>query len=115
MARLTTTDAAHQRGIARATLSTLIAQGTVGSTPDGLIAQAELVRVAPSIGPLHERPRTPRDRHEPLPTSPDTRVDSLRAQLRLMQKREREQARLYEEREPAERDHMAQSRNSRSL
>jgi len=55
MARLTKTDAAHQRGIARATLSTLIAQGTVGSTPDGLIAQAELVRVAPSISPLHER------------------------------------------------------------
>ena len=115
MARLTKTDAARQLGIARATLYKLIAQGKVSPTPDGLIDQAELVRVAPYIDTLHERTRTPTDSYERLQTSPDTLGDILRAQLRLRQKREREQARLYEEREPAERDHMAQSRNSRSL
>ena len=107
MARLTTTDAAHQRGITRATLSTLIAQGTVSPTPDALIAQAARVRVAPSIDTLHARTRTPRDRHARLQTSPDTLGDILRAQLRLRQKREREQARLYAERAQAYRDHSA--------
>ena len=49
MARLTKADAARQLGIARATLYKLIAQGKVSPTPDGLIDQAELVRVAPYI------------------------------------------------------------------
>ena len=154
MARLTKTDAARQLGIARATLYKLIAQGKVSPTPDGLIDQAELVRVAPYIDTLHERTRTPTDSHERLQTSPDTTplspqesapraalhhaedvyrrpqtgvserlqtdsaerlqtstdtfVDILREQLRLMQDREREQARLYAEREQAYREHIAQ-------
>jgi hypothetical protein len=49
MAKLTKTEAARQLGIARATLYKLIAQGKVSPTPDGLIDQAELVRVAPYI------------------------------------------------------------------
>ena len=59
MAKLTKTEAARQLGIARATLYKLIAQGKVSPTPDGLIDQAELVRVAPyitnSISFLHTR------------------------------------------------------------
>ena len=72
MARLTKTDAARQLGIARATLYKLIAQGKVSPTPDGLIDQAELVRVAPYIDTIYERTRSPRDIHERLQTSPDT-------------------------------------------
>ena len=154
MARLTKTDAARQLGIARATLYKLIAQGKVSPTPDGLIDQAELVRVAPYIDTIYERTRSPRDIHERLQTSPDTPgilpqdtedihttqytedvyrrlqtgvherlqtdiperlqtspdtlVDILREQLRLMQEREREQTRLYEQRELAYREHIAQ-------
>jgi hypothetical protein len=146
MARLTKTDAARQLGIARATLYKLISQGKVSPTHDGLIDQAELVRVAPYIDILHERTRTPTDGHERLQTSTDispidmqeretttagrlyedvykqpqvdvserlqtstdTLVDILREQLRLMQEREREHARLYEEREQAYREHIAQ-------
>jgi hypothetical protein len=146
MARLTKTDAARQLGIARATLYKLISQGKVSPTPDGLIDQAELVRVAPYIDILHERTRTPTDVSERLQTSTDispvdiqeresttagrlykdvykqpqpdiserlqtstdTLVDILREQLRLMQEREREHARLYEEREQAYREHIAQ-------
>ena len=59
MAKLTKTEAARQLGIARATLYKLIAQGKVSPTPDGLIDQAELVRVAPyttnGISFLHTR------------------------------------------------------------
>ncbi len=154
MARLTKADAARQLGIARATLYKLISQGKVSPTPDGLIDQAELIRVAPYIDTLHERTRTPTDRHERLQTSTDTTqiptqeaeiseserlsadvygrtytgvserlqtdvserlqtstdtiVDILREQLRLMQEREREHARLHEEREHAYREHIAQ-------
>ena len=72
MARLTKTDAARQLGIARATLYKLIAQGKVSPTPDGLIDQAELVRVAPYVNTLHERTRTPTDNRERLETSTDT-------------------------------------------
>jgi hypothetical protein len=71
MARLTKTEAARQLGIARATLYKLIAQGKVSPTPDGLLDQAELVRVAPYIDTLHERTRTPTDVHGRLQTSPD--------------------------------------------
>jgi len=72
MARLTKADAARQLGIARATLYKLIAQGKVSPTSDGLIDQAELVRVAPYIDTLHERTRTPTDSRERLQTSTDT-------------------------------------------
>jgi hypothetical protein len=72
MAKFTKTEAARQLGIARATLYKLIAQGKVSPTPDGLIDQAELVRVAPYIDTLHERTRTPTDGHERIQTSPDT-------------------------------------------
>ena len=72
MARLTKTDAARQPGIARATLYKLIAQGKVSPTSDGLIDQAELVRVAPYIDTLHERTRSPKDVYERPQTSPDT-------------------------------------------
>jgi len=156
MARLTKTDAARQLGIARATLYKLIAQGKVSPTSDGLIDQAELVRVAPYIDTLHERTRSPKDVYERPQTSPDTSplrpkdtedihtaqhtedvyrrlqtgvferlqtsidtperlqtstdtlVDILRDQLRVMQEREREQTRLYEQRELAYREHIAQ-------
>src|SRR2546428_9307628 len=154
MARISKTEAARQLGIARATLYKLIAQGKVSPTPDGLIDQAELVRVAPYIDTLHERSRTATDMHERSQTSPDrtptdmhihsamnahslqedvserlrvdvserlqtdasgrlqtstdTLVDILREQLHLMQEREREHVRLYEERERAYREHIAQ-------
>src|SRR6185436_12727377 len=72
MPKLTKTEAARQLGIARATLYKLISQGKVSPTPDGLIDQAELVRVAPYIDTLHERSRTPTDVHERLQTSTDT-------------------------------------------
>src|SRR5262249_39453730 len=107
MAPRTTTDAAHQLGLTRATSSTLIAQGTVSPTPDALIVQAARVRVAPSLETLHARTRTPRDRPARLQTSPDTLGDIVCAQLRLRQKREREQARLSAERAQAYRDHSA--------
>jgi hypothetical protein len=72
MAKLTKTDAARQLGIARATLYKLIAQGKVSPTPDGLIDQAELVRVAPYIDTLHERSRTPTDSRGRSWTSTDS-------------------------------------------
>ena len=45
MAKLTKADAARQLGIAHSTLSKLIDQGKVSPTADGLIDQAELIRV----------------------------------------------------------------------
>ena len=38
----------------------LIDQGRVSATPDGMIDQAELVRVAPYVDTLHERARMKR-------------------------------------------------------
>ena len=58
MAKLTTTDAARQLGIARSTLYKLIDQGTVSATPDGMIDQAKLVRIATYADTLRERART---------------------------------------------------------
>jgi transposase-like protein len=58
MAQLTKADAARQLGIARSTLYKLIAQGKVSATPDGMIDQAELVRVAAYVDTLKERTRT---------------------------------------------------------
>src|SRR5262245_5131316 len=98
IAKLTKAAAARQLSIERGTLDKFISQGKVRPAPDDLIDQAELVRVAPHIDTLRERSRTPTDSRERLQTSPDTLVDILRAQLRLMQEREREHARLYEAR-----------------
>jgi hypothetical protein len=61
MARLTKTEAARQLGISRTTLYKLIDQGKVSATPDGLIDQTELVRVAPYVDMLKERSRTSMD------------------------------------------------------
>jgi hypothetical protein len=63
MAKLTKADAARQLGIARSTLYKLIDQGKVSPTPDGLIDQAELVRVAAYADTIAGRPRTPADIH----------------------------------------------------
>jgi hypothetical protein len=78
MPKLTKTEAARQLGIARATLYKLISQGKVSPTPDGLIDQAELVRVAPYIDTLHERTRTSVDVYERLQTSTDTTPIDMR-------------------------------------
>jgi DNA-binding XRE family transcriptional regulator len=61
MARLSKADAARQLGIARSTLYKLIDQGKVSPTPDGLIDQAELVRVAASVDAFAGRSRTSAD------------------------------------------------------
>ena len=78
MPKLTKTHAARQLGIARATLYKSIAQGKVSPTPDGLIDQAELVRVAPYIDTIHERTRTPVDVYERLQASTDTTPIDMR-------------------------------------
>jgi hypothetical protein len=64
MAKLTKADAARQLGIARSTLYKLIDQGKVSPAPDGLIDQAELVRVAAYVDTLSGRPRTAEGTHE---------------------------------------------------
>src|SRR5215831_17758899 len=64
MARITKADAARHLGIARSTLYKLINQGKVSPSPDGLIDQAELVRVAAYADTLVGRPRTHVDTHE---------------------------------------------------
>jgi hypothetical protein len=112
MAKLTKADAARQLGIARSTLYKLIAQGKVSCAPDGLIDQAELVRVAayvdtfagrsrtltdmPAIPVPHQaetphgRPRTDvheqhwTDQYERPQASEDVLVDLLRDQLHLL-------------------------------
>lgn len=112
MAKLTKADAARQLGIARSTLYKLIDQGKVSPTPDGLIDQAELVRVAAYVDTIKERTRSSADTTEiPAPrhtetsngrpqtavheqpwtdtterpqTSGDVVVDILREQLQLM-------------------------------
>jgi hypothetical protein len=61
MARLTKADAARQLGIARSTLYKLIDQGKVSPTPDGLIDEAELVRVAAYVDAISGRSRTSED------------------------------------------------------
>ena len=112
MAKLTKADAARQLGIARSTLYKLIDQGKISPTPDGLIDQAELVRVAAYVDTLRERTRTsadtsetPAQRHAETPrgrpqtddreqpwtdvrerpqTSSDTLVDILREQIQVL-------------------------------
>jgi hypothetical protein len=112
MAKLTKADAARQLGIARSTLYKLIDQGKVSPTPDGLIDQAELVRVAALVDTLTGRartstdiPETPVQRHVETPhgrpqtddreqlwtdvrerpqTSSDALVDILREQIQVL-------------------------------
>src|SRR5262245_30058884 len=73
MAKLTKADAARQLGIARSTLYKLIDQGKVSPTPDGLIDQAELVRVAAYADILSGRLRTSADSHvTPEPSQDET-------------------------------------------
>jgi len=64
MAKLTKAEAARQLGIARSTLYKLIDQGKVSPTPDGLVDQAELVRVAAYVDTLKERLRASADTHD---------------------------------------------------
>src|SRR5262245_46308412 len=64
MAKLTKADAARQLGIARSTLYKLIDQGKVSPMPDGLVDQAELVRVAAYADTIKGRPRTSADTSE---------------------------------------------------
>src|SRR5262245_42452419 len=61
MARLSKAQAARSLGIARSTLYKLIEQGKLSPTPDGMIDQAELVRVAAYVDTLRERLRTSAD------------------------------------------------------
>jgi len=58
MAKLTKRDAARQLGISRTTLYKLIDQGRLSATPDGMIDETELVRVAPYVDTLREHTRT---------------------------------------------------------
>jgi hypothetical protein len=64
MPKLTKADAARQLDIARSTLYKLIQQGKVSPTPDGLVDQAELVRVAAYVDILKGRLRTSADTNE---------------------------------------------------
>jgi hypothetical protein len=135
MAKLTKVHAARQLGISRTTLYKLIDQGKVSATADGFIDEAELVRAAPYVDMLREHARTRVDTvdnaamdthqegdghadrvhehvhehvrthgHEQTWTGVDTLVDILREQLQRAQERER----VYEERERAYQDHIAQ-------
>src|SRR5262245_35686270 len=58
MAKLTKLDAARQLGISRTTLYKLIDHGRLSATPDGMIDETELVRVAPYVDTLREHTRT---------------------------------------------------------
>src|SRR2546428_3128209 len=129
MAKLTKADAARQLGISRTTLYKLIDQGKVSATSDGMIDQAELVRVAPYVDTLKERSRTstnntamdtsisadehrerpssdPREQpwidvHERQRTSAEDLVNILREQLQLLRE------------EPQEARHNAQAARER--
>ena len=135
MAKLTKVHAARQLGISRTTLYKLIDQGKISATADGYIDETELVRAAPYVDTLREHARTRVDTvdsaamdtypngdghdgrvhehvhehastrsHEQPWTGVDTLVDILREQLQRAQERER----VYEERERAMQDHIAQ-------
>jgi DNA-binding XRE family transcriptional regulator len=112
VAKLTKADAARQLGIARSTLYKLIDQGKVSPSPEGLIDQAELIRVAAYVDTLKERTRAsadtseiPAQRHAETPhgrpqtdgrgqswtdtserpqTSSDALVDILREQIQIL-------------------------------
>ena len=135
MARLTKADAARQLGIARSTLYKLIDQGKLSPTPDGLIDQAELVRVAAFVDTLLGRPRTATDTDTtPAPahtetargrpqtddrgqpetdvrerpqTSADTLVDILREQIQVLRDELQGTRQAAQERERDYREHIA--------
>src|SRR4030095_8442090 len=135
MSRLTKAYAARQLGIARSTLYKLIDQGKLSPTPDGLIDQAELVRVATyadvvkgrpqasadtSTTPAylqgeytHGRPRTD-DRRQPETdvrgrpqTSWDGVVAILREQIQLLRDELQDARQAAQERERDYREHIA--------
>jgi hypothetical protein len=131
VAKLTKADAARQLGIARSTLYKLIDQGKISPAPDGLIDQAELVRVATYVDTMKERTRTsvdtagtsvpidvetlygrprtsvyeqpPTDYGERMQTSSDAVVDLLREQIQIL----REELREAREERQAARDREA--------
>src|SRR5215475_461370 len=134
MAKLTKVEAARQLGISRTTLYKLIDQGRLSATPDGMIDEAELVRVAPHVDTLREHARTRVDTvdsaemdtqkgraehedraHEHVHEHVRTRVheqawtgmDTLVDILREQLQRAQERERAYEERERAMQDHIA--------
>ena len=135
MAKLTKVEAARQLGISRTTLYKLIDQGRLSATPDGMIDDTELVRVAPYVDTLREHARTRVDTvdstdmdthiggdghedrvhervHEhartPVHEQTWTGVDTLVDILREQLQRAQERERAYEERERAMQDHIAQ-------
>ena len=82
MAKLTKTDAARQLGIARSTLYKSIDQGKVSATPDGMIDQAKLVRIATFADTLRERARTSAARRgERSRASPSGPRDDMRRRI----------------------------------
>ena len=135
MARLTKAAAARQLGIARSTLYKLIDQGKLSPTPDGLIDQAELVRVAAFVDTLLGRARTATDTDmRPAPgrvetargrpqtddrgqpetdvrerprTSADTLVDILREQIQVLRDELQGARQAAQERERDYREHIA--------
>jgi hypothetical protein len=73
VATLTKAEAARQLGIARSTLYKLIDQGKVSPTPDGMLDQTELVRVAAYVDSLKGRSRTSADTYDiPAPYQDET-------------------------------------------
>jgi hypothetical protein len=135
MAKLTKVHTARQLGISRTTLYTLIDQGKVSATADGLIDETELVRAAPYVDTLREHARTRVDTmdsaamdthpechghedrvhehaHERVRTcgheQPWTGVDTLVDILREQLQGAQERERAYEERERVMQDHIAQ-------
>jgi len=135
MALLTKLDAARQLGISRTTLYKLIDQGRLSATPDGLIDETELVRVAPYVDTLREHTRTRVNtvNSPEMDTYPDsdahrtrvhehghehgrtpvhehgwTGLDTLVDILREQLQRAQERERAYETREQAMQDHIAQ-------
>jgi Helix-turn-helix domain len=135
MAKLTKVEAARQLGISRTTLYKLIDQGKLSATPDGMVDETELVRVAPYVDTLREHTRTRGDTlgtsdmdmlpgddghgnrvhehdHEHVRTRVHeqawTGMDTLVDILREQLQRAQERERAYEERERAMQDHIAQ-------
>ena len=84
MARLSKSHAARQLGISRTSLYKLIHEGRLSATPDGLVDEAELVRVAPYVDTFKERTQPPVDTAEtvharsqtPVHARPRTSMDS---------------------------------------
>src|SRR5262245_13376905 len=135
MPRLTKTAAARQLGIARSTLYKLIDQGKLSPTPDGLIDQVELVRVATYVDVVKERLRTSADKDNipaymqaeytnerpqtearqqqetdvrgRVQTSSDVVVDILREQIQTLRDELQDTRHAAQERERDYREHIA--------